>query len=365
MKKIIVLGSTGSIGTQTLDVVRANRGEFEVVGLVANRNVELLEKQIKEFNPQQNVLVERDGEEKVIDLVKEVECDIVVVAITGAAGLKPTIAAIEADKNVALATKEAMVLAGELINNLLKEHPDVQLFPIDSEHSAIWQSLRAGRRNEVEKIILTCSGGAFRGKSIKDLQAVTPGQALGHPTYKMGKKITIDSATLMNKGLEVIEARWLFDIPAEKIEVVIHPQSILHSAVQFCDGSIIGQLGLPDMRVPIQYALSYPDRLPNKFPRLSFLDIKELTFGKPDTDTFVCLGYAYDAIKDGGTMPTVLNAANEVAVDLFLNNAIKFLDIPKIIEKTMQKHRVVQNPSLDQIIKADRWARNQAKNLTK
>lgn len=361
MKRILILGSTGSIGAQALEVVRANRDQFEVVGLVANRNIELLQKQIDEFKPQYFCSVSKDGEEKVIELVKEADCDTVVVAITGAAGLKPTITAIESGKNVALATKEAMVLAGELINDLLSKHPGVHLFPIDSEHSAIWQSLHAGKKNEVEKIILTTSGGPFRGKTLKDLENVTAQQALCHPTYKMGKKITIDSATMMNKGLEVIEARWLFDIPASKIEVVVHPQSILHSAVQFRDGSIIGQFGLPDMRVPIQHALSYPDRLANNFPRLSLTDIKQLTFEKPNLETFPCLKYAFEAIEIGGTMPSVLNAANEVAVDLFLNNKIKFLDIPKMVYEIIKKHRVVQNPSLKQILEADSWARNEAK----
>lgn len=361
MKRIVILGSTGSIGTQTLEVVRNNRDKFEVVGLVANRNVDLLEKQAEEFKPQYFCSVSKDGQEAVVKLVKEARCDIVVVAITGAAGLKPTIAAIESGKNIALATKEAMVLAGELINKLLRENPNVHLFPIDSEHSAIWQSLHSGKKEEVEKIILTSSGGPFRGKNLSELKNVTVEQALGHPTYKMGKKITIDSATMMNKGLEVIEARWLFNIPASKIEVVIHPQSILHSAVQFRDGSIIGQFGLPDMRIPIQYALSYPERLTNSFPRLSLTDIKQLTFEKPNLETFPCLRYAFEAIEAGGTAPVILNAANEIAVDLFLKNKIKFLDIPEVVYSTMVKHTVIKHPSLDQIMEADSWARNEAK----
>lgn len=361
MKKIVVLGSTGSIGTQTLDVIRSHKDSFKVVGLVANRNIDLLEQQIDEFKPQYSCSVERDGEERAIELIREADCDLVVVAISGAAGLNPTIAAIESNKNVALATKEAMVLAGELINELLKKHSGVQLFPIDSEHSAIWQSLRGGKHEEIEKIILTASGGPFRGKKLNDLLSVTVEQALGHPTYKMGKKITIDSSTLMNKGLEVIEARWLFDIPVDKIEVVIHPQSILHSAVQFIDGSVIGQFGLPDMRLPIQYALSYPQRIHNNFPRLSLADIKQLTFEAPDVETFSCLRYAYDAIAVGGTMPSVLNAANEVAVELFINKNIKFLDIPDIIKKTLGKHKAVENPSLEEILDADKWARSEAR----
>lgn len=377
MKRLLVLGSTGSIGTQTLDVVRANRNFFEVVGLVTNSNVSLLEKQVEEFKPTYVGIVNEKarpkrwnnrtkvffGENSILGLIKEIACDIVVVAISGAAGLKPTIAAIESGKSVALATKEVMVLAGELINGLLKRNPNVNLFPIDSEHSAIWQSLQGGTKEEVEKIVLTCSGGPFRGMKKKQLENVTVEQALGHPTYKMGRKITIDSATLMNKGLEVIEAGWLFDIPPSKIEVVIHPQSILHSAVMFHDGSVIGQFGLPDMRIPIQYALSYPGRLPNSFPRLSLVDIKQLTFEKPDHKTFPCLTYAYKALKWGGTIPAVLNAANEVAVELFLKKRIAFLDIAKMIYNTVGKHTLVKNPSLEEILESDRWARKYTQSI--
>lgn len=369
MKKILILGSTGSIGKQTLEVVRQNNKYFQVVGLVCKKNVNLLKEQIKEFQPPYAGIYDNKvslsekkvkcfyGEKEILKLINIIDCDIVVVAISGAAGLKPAFAAIKSNKNIALATKEVMVLAGELIKEELRKRPKVKLFPIDSEHSAIWQSLRAGNKEEVEKIILTCSGGPFRGKKLKDLETVNFKQALNHPNWKMGNKITIDSATLMNKGLELIEAKWLFDIPVEKIEIIVHPQSILHSAVLFQDGSVIGQFGLPDMRVPIQYALSYPKRLKNNLLRVSFTELKNLTFEKPDSKTFTCLKLAYDAIKIGGTMPTVLNAADEVAVELFLKEKIKFLDIPKIIFQAMRKHKIIINPGLNEILLVDKLTR--------
>lgn len=390
MKKVLILGSTGSIGRQTLDVIRQQKDFFQVVGLACGKNISLIKEQIREFQPQSIAVSDvslKDelkiyqkkikifyGEEGLLDLIRNTVGDVVVVAIAGAAGLKPAITAVRSGKNIALATKEVMVLAGEIINEELrsknyelrkKGKPEIKLFPIDSEHSAIWQSLHAGSKNEIEKIILTCSGGPFRGKKRKDLAKVTVSQALAHPNWKMGKRITIDSATLMNKGLELIEAKWLFDLPIEKIEVVIHPQSILHSAVLFHDGSIIGQLGLPDMRVPIQYALSYPQRLKNDFPRLSFSDLVALTFEKPDMKTFRCLSLAYKAAEVGGTMPTVLNAADEVAVELFLQNKIRFLEMEKIIEKTMVKHTVIKRPKLSQILEADHWARGYARMVYK
>jgi len=369
MKKILILGSTGSIGKQTLEVVRQNKKHFQVVGLVCRNNIDLLKEQIKEFKPSYAGIYDEKinlreknikifyGEEEILRLIKLINCDIVVIAISGAAGLQPAFAAIKSNKNVALATKEVMVLAGGLIKEELKKRPKVKLFPIDSEHSAIWQSLRAGNKGEVEKIILTCSGGPFRGKKIKDFETVNFKQALNHPNWKMGNKITIDSATLMNKGLELIEAKWLFDIPIEKIEIIVHPQSILHSAVLFQDGSIIGQFGLPDMRIPIQYALSYPKRLKNNLPRISLTEFKSLTFEKPDLKTFTCLKLAYDAIKISGTMPTVLNAADEVAVELFLKEKIKFLDIPKIIFQAMNKHKTIKNPDLSEILLVDKLTR--------
>jgi 1-deoxy-D-xylulose-5-phosphate reductoisomerase len=369
MKKILILGSTGSIGRQTLEVVRQNKKHFQVVGLVCRSNVDLLKKQIKEFQPSYVGIYEKNiylkekkvkifyGEKEILKLIKLIDCDIIVIAISGAAGLKPTLTAIKSNKNIALATKEVMVLAGELINKELKKRPKVKLFPIDSEHSAIWQSLRAGNKDEIEKIILTCSGGPFLGKKLEDLKTVNFKQALNHPNWKMGNKITIDSATLMNKGLELIEAKWLFDIPVEKIEIIVHPQSILHSAVLFHDGSIIGQFGLPDMKVPIQYALSYPKRLKNKLPRISLIKLNNLTFEKPDLKTFSCLKLAYDAIKIGGTMPTVLNAADEVAVELFLKEKIKFLEISKIVFQAMKNHKTVKNPSLSEILSVDKLTR--------
>jgi len=369
MKKVLILGSTGSIGRQTLEVIRQNKKHFQVVGLVCRSNIDLLKEQIKEFCPsyvgvydKKNNLREKNiksfyGEKEILKLIKLINCDIVVIAISGAAGLKPSLTAIKSNKNIALATKEVMVLAGKLIKKELKKRPKVKLFPIDSEHSAIWQSLRAGNKKEVEKIILTCSGGPFLRKKPKDLETVNFKQALNHPNWKMGNKITIDSATLMNKGLELIEAKWLFDIPVEKIEIVVHPQSILHSAVLFQDGSIIGQFGLPDMKVPIQYALSYPKRLKNNLPRVSFTELKSLSFEKPDLKTFTCLRLAYDAIKIGGTMPTVLNAADEVAVELFLKEKIKFLDIPKIIFQAMNKHKTIKNPGLSEILLVDKLTR--------
>lgn len=372
MKKVLILGSTGSIGTQTLDVIRQNPDYFKVVGLVCGSNVGLLEKQIEEFKPKyvgaykkgegergKGKVKQYFGEEGILEIIATADYDLVVVAISGAAGLKPAFAAIRRGRDVALATKEVMVLAGELVNQELKKHK-VNLFPIDSEHSAIWQSLRSGQNKEIEKIILTCSGGPFKNKKRQDLVEVTVEQALGHPTWKMGRKITIDSATLMNKGLEVIEAKWLFNVEVNQIEVVIHPQSILHSAVTFHDGSTIGQMGLPDMRTPIQYALSYPKRLRNNFPRMSLPEIIQLDFSKPDLKTFPCLQLAYDALKSGGTMTTVLNAVDEVAVAAFLDQKIKFLEIPEIINTVMRKHKLIKKPSLENIVDADQWARKKA-----
>jgi len=387
MKKIVVLGSTGSIGKQTLEVIRNHPSEFKAVGLVCNRNIELLNQQIQEFKPQYVAIVDKEknqqlevgkdskffgGEDGVTELLKEADYDVVVVAISGAKGLKPTIQAIKLGKNIALATKEVMVLAGELINQaiasknkeLIKaEKPPIRLLPIDSEHSAIWQSLRAGNTNEIRKIILTCSGGPFRKKTIEDLKTVTVEQALKHPNWKMGSRITVDSATLMNKGLEIIEARWLFNLSPDQIEVVIHPQSILHSAVEFIDGSIVGQFGPPDMKKPIQYALSYPKRITTQEDNFSLISMGILTFSKPDIVTFPCLKYAYDALKIGGTMPTIVNAADEIAVESFLKKRISFLDIPRIIYQTMEKHQVNQHLSFDVIFEADNWARNHARTI--
>lgn len=357
MKKIVILGSTGSIGTQTLAVVRQHPAEFKVVGLSTFKNKALLEKQAAEFKVRHLGV----GEEDLVKLATLPEAEVVVVAVVGAVGLKPTLAAIRHGKKIALATKEVMVLAGDLVMSEAKNHK-VEILPIDSEHSAIFQSLRAGESCEVEKIILTCSGGPFLGKKRKDLEKVTVQTALAHPTWKMGPKITIDSATLMNKGLEVIEARWFFGILSENIEVVVHPQSILHSGIYFRDGSFIGQMSMPDMRLPIQYALFHPKRPEsgNGFTHLFLTKAGKLTFLPPDLETFSCLTYAYEAIKTGGTMPAVLNAANEVAVDLFLKKKINFLEIPKKIKKAMERHKIVEKPDLEEIFQADLWARKEA-----
>lgn len=388
MKKILVLGSTGSIGRQTLDVVRSQPDKFKVVGLACGANVGLLKEQVREFKPKfvninsvddqvsklkLNKVKISYGEKGLLELIREADCDLVVLAIVGAAGLRPAIEIIRAGKSIALATKEVMVLAGKLIKEEIKKKnlelqkkgkPLIELFPIDSEHSAIWQSLHCGQHSEIEKIILTCSGGPFRDKTMKELQEITAEDALRHPTWNMGKRITIDSSTLMNKGLEVIEAKWLFDIQASQIEVVIHPQSILHSAVMFQDGSVIGQLSLPDMRIPIQYALSYPERLRNSFPRLSLSQIKTLTFDDPDTKKFPCLQYGFEAAELGGTLATVINAADEIAVKLFLDKKIKFPDIAKIIKKTMDKHKNINNPTLEEILKTDAQARETARMIS-
>lgn len=376
MKKILVLGSTGSIGKQTLEVIQMHPDKFQLVGIVCHSSTDLLNKQIKLYKPQHVGLFNKKlsselkkekgieyyfGEDEILHLVRSNKYDVVVVAIAGSAALKPTIEAIHSGKNIALATKEILVMAGEIIMNKINNMKEkINLLPIDSEHSAIWQSLRAGNKKELEKIILTCSGGPFRDKSINELQKVTVEQALNHPNWKMGRKITIDSATLMNKGLEIIEAKWLFDLTYSQIEVVIHPQSILHSAVQFKDGATIGQLGLCDTKIPIQYALSYPERFTNNLPRLSFAEIQTLSFHHPDMNIFRCLKLAYEAIKIGGSMPIVLNAADETVVKLFLNGKIKFLDIPKIIELTMEKHNKKSHVSLNDVYEIDSWSRRYA-----
>lgn len=371
MKRISILGSTGSIGTQTLDVVR-NSGEIEVVGLAVDSNIELLYEQIQEFRPQKVTVMDADkakelksnlcncdtevlqGMDGLIELSSMDKVDTVVTSLVGMIGIRPTIAAIKAGKNVALANKETLVTAGELVMNLAEEY-GVSILPVDSEHSAIYQCLQGNKMNSLEKIILTASGGPFRGRSKKELEDVTLEQALKHPNWSMGKKITIDSATLMNKGLEVIEAKWLFDVKVDDIQVVVHPQSIIHSMVQYVDGSIIAQLGRPDMRLPIQYALDYPDRTHNDYPRLDFNDLTQLTFEKPDLESFRCLQLAYEALKIGGTMTTVLNAANEEVVSLFLREKIRFLDIPYIIEDIMAKHKVIDKPNIDDILKTQIW----------
>ncbi|NNG66690.1 1-deoxy-D-xylulose-5-phosphate reductoisomerase [Caldanaerobacter subterraneus] len=369
MKKLIVLGSTGSIGRQTLDVVRSLKEEFEIVGLTGYNNVSLLSKQIKEFRPKVVAVKDEEkarklrenldepievltGKEGLKEIVKY-EADMVVVAVEGIAGLIPTVEAIKLGKNIALANKEVLVTAGEIVMGLVKEKK-IEFLPVDSEHSAILQCLKGNNKKEVSNLILTASGGPFRGKKKKDLVNVTVEEALKHPNWKMGKKITIDSATLMNKGFEVIEARWLFDMPLDKIKVVIHPQSVIHSMVEYIDGSVIAQLSVPDMRIAIQYALNYPDR--KYVEGVKFLDfyaLGQLTFEEPDFETFKCLSLAYYAAECGGTMTAVLNAADEVAVSLFLQNKINFLEIAEIIEEALENHKNIQNPTLDDIISVD------------
>jgi len=373
VKNISIIGSTGSIGTQTLECVR-NLG-INVEGLSANSNIALLEKQINEFSPK---IVSVGTEALALELKKKVgsKCEIsygiegvtevatvpsaemVVTSVVGIAGLIPTIAAIKKGKNIALANKETLVAAGEIVMKLAREY-GVHIIPVDSEHSAIFQSLRGGNRNEVEKIILTASGGPFRGYTKEQLKNVTLAQALKHPNWSMGSKVTIDSATLMNKGLEVIEAKWLFGTDSGKIQVVVHPQSVIHSAVEFVDGSVIAQLGSPDMRLPIQYALTHPERANANFKKLDFTTMSSLTFEKPDKETFRCLQLAFDAIAVGGTLPAAMNAANEVAVSMFLKEKIKFYQIAEIVEDIMLKHTVNIKPSIDDIIEVDKWARTQ------
>lgn len=365
------MGSTGSIGTQTLEIARKYPDRLRVSALAAGSNVELLEKQVREFGPKLAVMwseeAAADLKRRIADLDVAVACgmegllqmaampemDILVTAIVGMIGIRPTIEAIRARKDIALANKETLVTAGHLIMPLAKE-AGVSILPVDSEHSAIFQSLQGEKKSQVHKILLTASGGPFRGRTRKDLEQMRAEDALKHPNWSMGKKVTIDSSTLVNKGLEVMEARWLFDTALSDIQVVIHPESILHSAVEYDDGAVIGQMGVPDMKLPIQYALFYPDRfeVPGSRP-LDLFDIGKLTFEKPDLDTFAGLGLAFKAANIGGTMPTVFNAANEKAVSLFLENRIRFLQIAEVIEAAMEAHQVVEAPTVDQILEAE------------
>ena len=373
-KRIAILGSTGSIGTQTLEVVAQNPDHFEVEVLTANNNVELLIEQAKRFQP--NVIVITNnchydllkdalqneqikiytGKEALEQVVQMDTIDVVVTAMVGYAGLIPTCNAIKAGKHIALANKETMVVAGEIINQLAIEHK-VNIYPVDSEHSAIFQCLVGEFNNEIEKIYLTASGGPFRGYTPEQLATVTKADALKHPNWNMGAKITIDSASMMNKGFEVIEAKWLFGLKVEQIDVIIHPQSIVHSIVQFRDGSMKAQMGLPDMKLPIQYALSFPDRLASEFKRFSFLDYPKLTFEPPNTKIFRNLALAFEALDQGGNMPCILNAANEVVVQAFLTDRISFLQMPEIIEKVMNKATYIKKPTLDDYIQTDREIR--------
>jgi 1-deoxy-D-xylulose-5-phosphate reductoisomerase len=374
---IAILGSTGSIGTQALDVVRDQRDALHVEVLSAHSNADLLIAQALEFKP--NVVVIGDdakwkqvndalfdqgikvysGGEALEQVVEVDGIDMVLTAMVGAAGLKPTLRAIDAGKHIALANKETLVVAGELVMGAARRK-GVDIHPVDSEHSAIYQCLAGEFHNPIEKVILTASGGPFRGRTLDSLQGVTKADALKHPNWDMGAKITIDSASLMNKGLEVIEARWLFDVSPDQIDVVVHPQSIVHSCVQFDDGSIKAQLGLPDMKLPIQYALTYPRRLKNEFPRFSFLDYPSLTFEQPDTKTFRNLALAFEALRQGGNAPAILNAANEIAVARFLRDEIQFLDLPRVVEHALERLTHQAKPSLDDLVAADAEARRVA-----
>lgn len=378
MKRLVILGSTGSIGRRALDVVRDFSHKLKVVGLATQRNIELLEKQIAEFSPQWVAITEPRfasqcqylqqkynlkvyvGENALQQIISECEADMVLIATTGAVGLIPTLMSIERGMDIALANKEVMVVGGELVMQEAQKHR-VNILPVDSEHSAILQCLAGQTRSAVNRIILTASGGPFLGMTEEELAQVKVEDALNHPTWSMGKKITVDSATLMNKGFEVIEVKHFFGIPVEQIQVVIHRQSIIHSMVEFVDGSVLAQLSFTDMYLPIQLALSWPERWENKFPRLDFYNQSALTFESPAPDKFPCLQYAYESARIGGTMPVVLNAANEIAVQRFLEGEISFLDIPQIIKSVLVKHKTIFHPSLEDILATDRWARAEAK----
>jgi 1-deoxy-D-xylulose-5-phosphate reductoisomerase len=381
-KRIAILGSTGSIGTQALDVIASHPEAFEVEVLTAQNNVDLLIEQAKKYQPNAVVISNEAhyqkikealhsenikvyaGENALASVVQMDTIDLVLTALVGYAGLRPTIKAIEAGKPIALANKETLVVAGELVTRLAREK-GVNIYPIDSEHSAIFQCLVGEFHNKIEKIILTASGGPFRGKNKSEISHVRKEQALKHPNWTMGAKITIDSASLMNKGLEVIEAKWLFGVKTEQVEVVVHPQSIIHSLVQFEDGSIKAQLGLPDMRLPIQFALTYPERYPSAFPRFDFANYPTLTFEKPDTETFRNLALAYEALGRGGNMPCVLNAANEVAVAEFLKDKVGFLEMSDIVEQCLSKMDYIKNPSYEDYVATDKKTRLKALELVK
>lgn len=378
-KRIAILGSTGSIGTQTLDIISCYSDLFEAEVLTANNNAELLIMQARKFNPNTVVIANEDkyfqvkdalsdlpikvfaGNKSIADVVESEDVDIVVGAMVGFSGLIPVMHALEYGKKVALANKETLVVAGSLIKKIAEEKA-ITIIPVDSEHSAIFQCLAGEYKNEIEKLILTASGGPFRTKTKEQIEKVTVKEALNHPNWTMGAKVTIDSATMMNKGLELIEAHWLFDVPTNKIEVLVHPQSIIHSMVQFTDGSVKAQLGIPDMHLPIQYALTYPERLKIESEKLNFVKIGQLDFESPDTERFPCLALAYDAIKKGGNMPCVMNAANEIAVQYFLNEKITFYGISNIIENAMKKISFIKNPSINDLIESDKEAREIAKN---
>jgi 1-deoxy-D-xylulose-5-phosphate reductoisomerase len=385
IKRITILGSTGSIGRNALDIVSRNMNRFKVSVLTARNNVDLLEKQIKAFSPDVVALADEkaarelrkrlgkrhassllilSGNKGVIEASAYDNSDFVLSAIVGSAGLAPTLSAIHAGKSIGLANKESLVMAGEMVMEASKKHR-VRILPVDSEHSAIFQCIEGYKTSDLRRIILTASGGPFADRSLHELHDITPEDALKHPRWKMGKKISIDSATLMNKGLEVIEAHYLFNLPPDKIDVLIHPQSIVHSMVEFLDRSYIAQLSIPDMKGPIAYALTYPKRLKNAITGLELDTVESLTFRKPDFECFPCLSYAYSALEAGGTMPSVLNAANEVAVNAFLKKMIRFPAIPHVIKKTMDQHSLISETGLDVILKADKWARKKAQEIIK
>jgi 1-deoxy-D-xylulose-5-phosphate reductoisomerase len=380
MKKLSILGSTGSIGVSTLEIVAAHPDKFEIVALTGGKNLELLKKQIEEFSPQVAAVISEESAITLRKMLPGVKTEIlhgvpgmiaaatvadatmVVAAIVGAAGLVPTVAAIKASKDIALANKETLVTAGHLIMDMIKEQ-GVQLFPVDSEHSAIFQSLQGHRCDDVKRIILTASGGPFSQYPLDRLQEVSIDDALNHPNWSMGRKITIDSATMMNKGLEVIEAKWLFDLPLDRISVVIHPQSIIHSLVEYVDGCVIAQLGVPDMKAPIAYALTYPERVSTGVRGLDLTAIAALNFFEPDLERFPALKLAYRAVEDGESMPAVMNAANEVAVDAFLAGKIRFTEIAELIEKTMAAHKAHLLTSIEEVLSADLWGRKKSREL--
>lgn len=379
MKNISILGSTGSIGVQTLEVVRTS-SDFHVLGLSTNKSIELLEEQIREFRPLKVAVMDEikaeilkdkindldvkvlTGLDGLVEIATLTDVDTVVMSVVGNIGIRPTYEAIRAKKEIALATKEVLVSGGSLIIDEAKKQ-GVKIYPIDSEHSAIFQSLQGNEMNKIEKIILTASGGPFRGKKAEQLKEVTPEMALKHPNWSMGAKITIDSSTMMNKGLEVIEAKWLFDVDVNKIQVLVHPQSIVHSAVEYEDGAVMAQMGVPDMKVPIAYALTYPKRNKSSFEKLNLAAVGTLTFEEPDLEAFRCLALAYKAIEIGGSMPAILNAANEIAVEKFLKKEIKYLDIPAIIESTMNAYTVKYNFTIEELLEADKWGREYAQNI--
>ena len=381
MKRIAILGSTGSIGRSALQVIEQFPDQFQVVALAAGRNVDLLTEQIQRFRPKVAAVLDQDLANDLVDRLPadiEVEvragspgyqniancpdADMVLSSMVGAAGLLPTLSAIRAGKDVALANKETLVMAGALVMEEVKRY-QTRLLPVDSEHNAIFQALEGHRRKDLKRILLTASGGPFLNMPKEQLESVTPAQALAHPNWEMGAKITIDSATMMNKGLEVIEAKWLFEVAVENIDVHIHPQSIVHSMVEYVDGSVIAQMGMPDMRVPIAYALAYPERLKLDFPTLDFFSVQTLTFQEPDLSRFPCLDLAFNACKAGGTMPAVLNASNEVAVQAFLDKRIPFLGIARLVDRVMQEHELAPAKELQAILAADTWARQRTEEI--